>query len=149
MLVASEVALGVVLLVGAGLLIRTFAHLQGLNPGLRRAPRDHRAALAAGCALLDREHVNRLFDQSLARIRELPGVESAAVVLSLPYERALNSRFRRLDGRHVDTESQITNMFYVTPDYFLRAAHSIAARAAYSRRQHQPPRRLPSSATPS
>lgn len=26
--------------------------------------------------------------------------------------------FRRVDGRHADTEDQITNMFYLTPDYF-------------------------------
>ena len=48
----------------------------------------------------------------------MPGVESAAVALSLPYERALNTGFQRLDGRHVDTESQITNMFYITPEFF-------------------------------
>src|ERR1022692_2363278 len=64
------------------------------------------------------QSVNWLFEQSLARIRELPGVESAAVALSLPYERALNTGFQRLDGRHVDTESQVTNLFYVTPEYF-------------------------------
>jgi hypothetical protein len=45
-------------------------------------------------------------------------VESAAVVLTLPYQFALNSPFRRLDGPHVDTEYQITNMFYSTPDFF-------------------------------
>jgi predicted permease len=119
-LVASEVALGVVLLVGAGLLIRTFAHLRGLNPGF-----DAHNVIAAQLSLQDARYttsdrVNRLFDESLARIRELPGVESAAVALSLPYERALNTGFRRLDGRHTDpvTESQITNMFYVTPEYF-------------------------------
>ena len=118
LLVASEVALGVVLLVGAGLLIRTFAHLRGLNPGF-----DARNVITAELSLQDARYatnqsVNRLFDQSLARMRELPGVESAAVALSLPYERALNDGFRRLDGAHVDTESQITNMFYVTPEYF-------------------------------
>jgi predicted permease len=118
LLVASEVALAMVLLVSAGLLVRTFAHLQGLNPGF-----DARNVITASLSLQDAryatsEHVNRLFEQSLSRIRELPGVESAAVVLSLPYERALNTSFRRLDGRHVDTEDQITNMFYLTPDYF-------------------------------
>jgi len=107
-----------VLLVGAGLLIRTFAHLQGLNPGF-----DARNVITASLSLQDaryatNEHVNRLFDKSLARIRELPGVESAAVALSLPYERALNSDFRLLDGRHVDTQYQITNMFYLTPEFF-------------------------------
>jgi predicted permease len=118
LLVASEVALGVVLLVGAGLLIRTFAHLSGLNPGF-----DARNVITAQLSLQDARYatsprVNQLFDRSLAQMRELPGVESAAVALSLPYERALNDGFRRLDGGHVDTESQITNMFYVTPEYF-------------------------------
>ena len=118
LLVASEVALGMVLLVGAGLLIRTFAHLRGLNPGF-----DAHNVITAKLSLQDARYttsqsVNRLFEQSLARMRELPGVDSAAVALSLPYERALNTEFQRLDGRRVDTESQITNMFYVTPEYF-------------------------------
>lgn len=118
LLVAGEVALGVVLLVGAGLLIRTFANLNGLTPGF-----DAHHVITAQLSLQDARYdtsaaVNRLFDQSLARMRELPGVESAAVVLSLPYERALNVGFQRIDGPHIDTESQITNMFYVTPEYF-------------------------------
>jgi predicted permease len=118
LLVASEVALGVVLLVGAGLLIRTFAHLRGLNPGF-----DARNVITAQLSLQDARYAttpaaNRLFEQSLARIRQLPGVESAAVALSLPYERALNAGFQRLDGKHVDTEQQIANMFYVTPEFF-------------------------------
>jgi len=117
-LVASEVALGVVLLVGAGLLIRTFAHLRGLNPGF-----DARNVITAQLSLQDARYatsqsVNQLFDQSLARMRELPGVDSAAIALSLPYERAVNTGFQRLDGWHVDTESQLTNLFYVTPEYF-------------------------------
>jgi predicted permease len=120
LLVAGEVALGVVLLVAAGLLIRTFAHLEGLNPGF-----DSHNVITAEISLQDARYatgqsVNRLFEHSLARMRELPGVDSAAVALSLPYERALNTEFQRLDGRHVDTasESQITNLFYITPEYF-------------------------------
>jgi len=118
LLVASEVALGVVLLVGAGLLIRTFVHLRGLDPGF-----DAHNVITAQLSLQDARYatnqsVNRLFEQSLARIRELPGVESAAVTLSLPYERALNTGFKRLDGRHVDTESQISNLLYITPEFF-------------------------------
>jgi len=120
LLVASEVALSVVLLVGAGLLIRTFAHLQGLNPGF-----DAHGVISASLSLQDARYatsqsVNRLFDQSLSRIRELPGVESAAVTLSLPYESTLNTGLRRLDGVHADAakEYQITNFLYVTPEYF-------------------------------
>jgi predicted permease len=118
LLVAGEVALGVVLLVGTGLLIRTFAHLNGLDPGF-----DAHNVISAELSLQDARYAttrsaNRLFEQSLARVRELPGVESAAVALSLPYERALNSGFQRLDGMHVDTDQQIANMFYITPEFF-------------------------------
>ena len=62
--------------------------------------------------------MNRLFEQSLARIRELAGVESAAVGLSVPYERPLNFGFRRIDGPHTDRSGAITNLTYVTPEYF-------------------------------
>ena len=84
-LVVAEVALGVVLLVGAGLLIRTFVHLQTQPPGF-----DPRNVIMASASLEDaryekHESVARLFDDSLARMRAIPGVESAAVSLGLPY----------------------------------------------------------------
>ncbi len=118
LLVITEVALGVVLLAGAGLLIRTFMVLYNLRPGL-----DPTNVITATLSLEDARYataaqVNRLFDESLARIRELPGVESAAVGLTLPYERALNVGFQRLDGPGVDGRWEPTNLYYVTPDYF-------------------------------
>lgn len=117
-LVAGEVALGVMLLIAAGLLIRTFAYLEGLNPGF-----DGRNVITAKVSLQDAryttsEAVARLFDQSLDRIKLIPGVESAAVGLALPYERGLNMGFRRLDGPHVDSRGNITDLGYVTPSYF-------------------------------
>ncbi len=118
LLVIGEVALGVVLLAGAGLLIRTFMHLYNLRPGF-----DPTNVITATLSLQDARYatamqVNRLFDESLARVRELPGVESAAVGLSLPYERALNVGFKRLDGPTPSGDYEPTNMYYVTPDYF-------------------------------
>jgi hypothetical protein len=100
------------------LLIRTFAHLTSLRPGF-----DATNVITAELSLQDARYatsqsVNRLFDQSLARIRELPGVESAAVVLGLPYERLLNEGFRRLDGAAGDRQATITDLTYATPDFF-------------------------------
>jgi predicted permease len=117
LLVVAEIALGFVLLIGAGLMIRTLAYLSGLNPGF-----DARDVFTAQLSLQDARYgtsaaVNKLFDQSLERIRELPGVESAAVGLSLPYQTPLNDGFEILDGPNKGMSSG-TDMVYVTPGYF-------------------------------
>jgi predicted permease len=115
-LVVTEVTLSVALLIGAALLLRTFAYLRDLRPGF-----DANGVVTATLSLQDARYqtsaqVNRLFDQSLERIRELPGVESAAVALALPYERGINDGFKlRGDG---PGDYHMTVEFYVTPDYF-------------------------------
>ena len=118
LLVSGEVALAVLLLVGAGLLIRTLERLYQLRPGFDP---DH--VITASFSLQDAryttsESVNRLFESGLSRIRELPGVESAAVALTLPFQRPLNDGFRHLDGPQAGDEYQITDLCYVTPDFF-------------------------------
>lgn len=117
LLVVAELALGFVLLIGAGLMVRTLAYLSGLNPGF-----DDRNVFTAQLSLQDARYgtsaaVNKLFDQSLERIRQLPGVESAAVGLSLPYQTPLNDGFEVLDGPNKGMSSG-TDMVYVTPGYF-------------------------------
>ncbi len=113
-MVGVEVALGVVLLVGAGLLLRTFDHLLRQHPGF-----DGTNVVSATVSLQDaryasKERVTQLFERTLARMRELSGVENAAAALTLPYERALNTGFRWIG----DSQSQTINMTYVTPAYF-------------------------------
>jgi predicted permease len=115
-LVACEVALSLVLLVSAGLLVRTLGYLNGLNPGF-----DDRGVITAQASLQDARYrtsaaVNRLYTQTLDRIRAIPGVQSAGVALTLPYERPLNSGFRTIDGS--DTGRHGIEIVYVTPGYF-------------------------------
>ncbi|MGH9663203.1 MAG: ABC transporter permease, partial [Bryobacteraceae bacterium] len=117
-LIVAEVSLSVVLLVCAGLLIRTLIHLTGLNPGF-----DSSNVVTASLSLQDVRYgtvakVMKLFDESLERIRRMPGVEVAGIGLTLPYERALNDGFTRLDGPHPSGQQEITNVIYVTPGYF-------------------------------
>lgn len=119
LLVVSEVALGVILMVSAGLLLRSFAHLRGLDPGFDT---DH--VLAATFSLQDARYqdparIASLFREGLARIRQNPGIESAAVTLSLPFEQALNVGFHRLDGPAArERRNEITNLTYVSPGFF-------------------------------
>lgn len=119
-LVIGEVALGVILLVGAGLLTRTFMALQELEPGF-----DPHGVVTATASLEDKRYqdagrVNQLFEQTLARIRAIPGVESAALALGAPYQRILNMGFKPLEGSQAaDTDTNfIANVTYVTPGYF-------------------------------
>ena len=116
LLVTSEIALSLVLLVGAGLMVRTLAYLDGRNPGF-----DTHNVLTADASLQDARYrtsaaVNALYTQSLARIRNIPGVVSAAVALTLPYERPLNDGIRVLDG--LDSRVRAQEVVYATPGYF-------------------------------
>jgi predicted permease len=116
-LIVGEVALTVVLLAAAGLLIRTLIHLETMTPGF-----NSNGVLAAKASLDDvRYHdpaaFRKLLAQSVAAIRQIPGVQNAAVGLTLPYERALIDGVTLADGK--ETGQQIsTDEIYVTPGYF-------------------------------
>ncbi|MBV8902193.1 MAG: ABC transporter permease, partial [Acidobacteriia bacterium] len=85
-LVVSEIALAVILLVGAALLIRTSVALAGVNPGfdphrvltMRMSLTGPRFQTAAGVAQIARDGVNRL--------RAIPGVVNAAATCCIPLE---------------------------------------------------------------
>jgi putative ABC transport system permease protein len=90
MLVFAEVTLGVVLVVSAGLLLRTLFTLLHIDPGFQA-----KNVVTASLSLQDARYkttadTTRLFRNSLDQIHAIPGIESAAVALSLPYQRALN-----------------------------------------------------------
>jgi predicted permease len=116
LLVVGEVAMGVVLLVSAGLLVRTFVHLRSLSPGF-----DPSSVTTATISLQDKRYedpvkVNRLFADTLAGIRRQPGVEAAGVALGLPYTRLLNLGSARWRERFRKT-GRNSNVSYITPGY--------------------------------
>jgi predicted permease len=84
LLVAAEIALAVVLLVGAGLLIRSFAQLQQVHPGFN-PDRVLTFELAAnGRRYPDSAPVIDMYRQLTERLARLPGVTSAGAVSALP-----------------------------------------------------------------
>jgi predicted permease len=116
-LIAGEVMLTVVLLAGAGLLIRTLVYLETLPPGF-----DATNVLTAQASLDDARYhdpvaFHKLLQQSVDAMKRIPGVESAAVGLSLPYERGLNNGVVILDGPSASKEYTSSDA-YVTPEYF-------------------------------
>ncbi len=116
-LIGAEVALTVVLLFSAGLLIRTLIHLETLPPGF-----DARNVMTAKLSLDDARYhepaaFRSLLDRSLEAMLRIPGVEDAAVGLSVPYERGLNIPFRIIDGLLAGQQPS-SSMAWVTPGYF-------------------------------
>jgi len=83
-LVVAELALAVMLLAGAGLLMRSFMKLQAVDPGFKVDP-----ALTFDLTLPDARYKETdqqiaFYDQLLPRLRGLPGVQAASAVMGLP-----------------------------------------------------------------
>ena len=116
-LIVSEIALTVVLLAASGLLIRTLVHLETLPPGF-----NPNGVMAAKASLDDiRFHdppvFRKLLDEGTAAMRRIPGVQNAAVGLSLPYEATLNDRVTLSDGKEAGQQDG-TDVVYISPGYF-------------------------------
>jgi putative ABC transport system permease protein len=83
-LVVAEMALAVMLLVGTGLMVRTFIHLVTADPGYSREPAIAMSITLPGDRYDSDEKRVRFYRTLVDRARELPGVRSAAVVSELP-----------------------------------------------------------------
>ncbi len=83
--VVAEIALAVVLLAGAGLMIRSFAALRAVDPGF-----DSKRVLTARVSLPSRKYDEpakslRFFSEAVTRVAAIPGVESAGMISYLPF----------------------------------------------------------------
>jgi putative ABC transport system permease protein len=119
-LVVTEVALSLVLLIGATLLIRSFFLMQQVQPGF-----DPRNVLTVQMSLSGAKYqttagVAEFARQIVRRIEGLPGVESAAMVTNLPMEQGPDLPFD-VEGRRERVEGRDTgNAQYrvITPNFF-------------------------------
>lgn len=120
LLVVAEVALGMVLLIGAGLMIRSFGSLVNVHPGF-----DPNNVLSGRITLSapeydDTEARRRYVTQTLDRLQSLPGVDSAAFVAPMPFSGAEIGGDFKVDGRPVPEQGRepVANVRNVTPQYF-------------------------------
>ncbi len=121
-LVVCELAISLMLLAGAGLLLRSFANLRQVNGGFFTPPRqlltmmispgnrkynDDRAGLA-------------FYEEVLRRARSLPGVERAGLTDSLPPDRQGDADTFQLEGQTLPpgTRNPIVSVGTVSPDFF-------------------------------
>jgi predicted permease len=117
LLVSTEMALAVVLSIGAALLIRSFIAIRQVNPGFdARNVLTMRMSLA-GPQFAKPEAMTQTIHDGLRRIRALPGVEAAAATCCVPLEDRFRTGFQ-IAGRPVGASQGVTGWTLVSAGYF-------------------------------
>jgi len=119
-LVVSEVALSLVMLIGAGLLVQSLRMMQAQDPGFRT---DHVLSLQfrlPPTKYPEGPAVAAFFRDAIAGIRAIPGVESAALVRAVPLSGNYGATGYQIEGRPEPEKGQEPQaaLNIVTPEYF-------------------------------
>ena len=123
-LVVIEVALSVMLLVGAGLMLRSFSLLRSVNPGFRT---DHALTLRVSLPIpegritpADEDRFVSFFDRALARLNELPGVTAAGATNMIPLDGNGTDRLIEIEGYEPRDEADMPDAQnrQATPGWF-------------------------------
>src|SRR5947209_2449362 len=127
-LVVVEIALALVLLVGAGLLLKSYARVQNIDPGF-----DRRNVLTAEINLSETKYPQfgsadynhgvamiNFWNETLRRVQQLPGVEAAALTVVLPLSGSNTDSSFAIEGRPVGQKEPGPDeeLRTVSPDYF-------------------------------
>ena len=118
LLVVAEVALSIVLLAGAGLMLNSFLRLKGVSPGF--APE---RILTTEISLPSIRYekpaqINTFYEQLIARVRDLPGVEAAGIGMSLPPNLLAISDTFTVEGAPPGKSDPSAPVVFVSSGYF-------------------------------
>lgn len=121
LLVVSEIALSLVLLVGAGLLVKSFLRLQAVHPGF-----EAENVLAIRLSLPKAQYPNRaaataFYEKLRPRLESLPGVETVGVVSALPLSGVLASIPFTIDGRATAPDEALRADYRLVSTGYFRA----------------------------
>ena len=129
MIVMGELALALVLLVGAGLFLKSLARLQEVDTGF-----DPHGVMTAGLALPEKQYDTAekqiaFFQNVLERLKAMPGVKAAAAGYPIPFSGSADSASFNIEGRVLEPgdPGPHGDIRFVTPEYF--AALGIPLRA--------------------
>ena len=124
-LVIAEVALALILLAGAGLMIRSFMHLQSVNPGFAAENRLTLRLVLPQTKYPEGYQKRAFFERLIAQIEGLPGVRSVGAVTDLPLANIRNDRGISIEHRTGmsggPTDSQVPVDYIVTSSGYFEA----------------------------
>ncbi len=134
-LVTAEVALAVMVVVGAGLLVRTAYNLMTVDAGFDRSPL---LTFSMTLPLATSEPADRAqtYRRVLDELRAVPGVQAATAMTGLPPNRPLNANDTEIDNYTAPPEGPFENVDYyqnVTSDYFETMGIPIVAGRGFER----------------
>ena len=135
-LVVAEVALALILLAGAGLMLRSLGNVLGVNPGFRVDRVLSMHIRLPSTRYSNDEQLNAFTSQLLERTGQLPGVESAAVASGLPILDSLSVTTYRVEGEAPPADPSQTpelDTKVVSEDYFRTIGTPILRGRAFTR----------------
>ncbi len=120
MLVMTEIALAVVLVIGAGLLLRSFWNLTHVDAGFKRTQLTTFGLVLPGAVYREPQARLDFFQRLTSQLRDVPGVTSTAAMTGLPPQRLVNASDTDIEGYTSPPEGPFENVDYyqtVTLDY--------------------------------
>lgn len=119
-LIVAEVAISLVLLIGAGLLINSFLRLRNVDPGFRSNNLLTMRVFLPQSKYSDLAKRSAFFTDMNRRLESVPGVKSSAVITNLPLYKQGNSTNIAIEGRPDPPPSQepIITTRVISPKYF-------------------------------
>ncbi len=119
-LIVAEVALSLMLLIGAGLVLKGFSQLLSKDPGFDPEPVLTLQATVSPERYPDGNTVGRFLEPALQKMREIPGVDAAAAISLIPYDNWGWNFNIRYEGQPGDdpTRLPMTENRVATPEFF-------------------------------
>ena len=136
-LVFAEVALAAVLLIGCALMLRSFVRLIQVDPGFRPAGVVTADALMAEDRYPGKPQMLAFYRNSLARVRQLPGVESAAMITHLPFGGNDWGNGYEVEGQAARDPNAVAQIRPVSPGYFSTLGIPLKSGADFSERDSE------------
>jgi len=132
-LVAAQVSLAMILLVGAGLMIRTFHALRHVDPGFSGAARLETMQVGIPDTVQGTEQIVRMEEAILRKLEAIPGVSSAAAISALPLNHDQNDPIYAEDHPERKGEIPPARRFkHVSPGYFAAVGSRLIAGRDFS-----------------
>ena len=135
-LVMAEVALAVILVVGAGLLIRSLEKLMTADPGFNREHLTTFGLVLPAASYPNPDGRVAFFDRLMDRLRQLPGVTGVATMTGLPPNRDVNANDTNFEGYTPTPDQPAANVDYyqtVSVDYLKTMGIPVVKGRAFER----------------